>query len=507
MEGEGNRENFKNLISLVLEAGYQIDKEAFDFLKEISQKIDLKTFIISVIEEIKTLPEAPLFITRKQLEERARKLGFFEESSTLTGKISFQPYVRDIESDFKVISDPTEKIATSGSLEDCIEYFRDRFRKISKIIRNRMDCRDSSSIVEALRSPENSRVKFICMISDKRETKRGVFLRVEDLENHALVFVPSEKHDLYLKAQKLILDQVVCITAIRGRNDLFIAEEIILPDVPLKKPNRSEVPIYAALISDLHVGSKMFMKKEFKRFITWLRGEFGNENLRDLAGRVKYLIIAGDIVDGVGIYPNQLNELEIKDLNKQYQLAAEILREIPEYIEIIIIPGNHDASRRALPQPAISEKYAEPLYEDKRIHLLGDPSIISLHGVTILISHGRSLDDVISMVPNMSFQNPDEAMKILLQCRHLAPIYGSRTLIAPEKVDYLVIEHVPDIFHAGHVHMMKYSSYRGILIVNSGAWQEQTEYQREMGHIPNPGIAPIVNLQTLQVTPINFVTL
>ncbi|MEM2438446.1 MAG: DNA polymerase II small subunit, partial [Candidatus Bathyarchaeia archaeon] len=129
---------------------------------------------------------------------------------------------------------------------------------------------------------------------------------------------------------------------------------------------------------------------------------------------------------------------------------------------------------------------------------------ISLHNVIFLLSHGRSIDDIIATVPNMSFQSPDEAMKILLQCRHLAPTYGMRTLIAPEKVDHLVIENVPDIFHAGHVHLMKYSTYRGILIVNSGAFQEQTEYQREMGHIPNPGIIPVVNLSTLEVTPIDF---
>lgn len=345
------------------------------------------------------------------------------------------------------------------------------------------------------------------MISDKREVKRGIFFRVEDLETDALVFVPSEKRELYLKAQKLVLDQVVCITAIRGKNDLLIAEEITLPDIPLKRPNKAEIPICVALISDLHIGSKMFMEKEFRRFVTWLKGELGNETFRNLAKRVKYLIIAGDLVDGVGIYPQQFDELEIKDLSEQYRLAAKILGEIPEHIEIVIIPGNHDASRRALPQPAIPRKYAEPLYENERIHLLGNPSMISLHGVTILVSHGRSLDDIISTVPNMSFQNPDEAMKILLQCRHLAPIYGARTLIAPEKVDHLVIEHVPDIFHAGHVHMMGYSSYRGVLVVNSGAWQGQTEYQREMGHVPNPGIVPIINLQSLQVTPINFVAL
>ena len=42
-------------------------------------------------------------------------------------------------------------------------------------------------------------------------------------------------------------------------------------------------------------------------------------------------------------------------------------------------------------------------------------------------------------------------MKILLKSRHLSPIYGNRTPIAPESEDMMVIDDVPDIFHAGHV--------------------------------------------------------
>jgi DNA polymerase II small subunit len=69
----------------------------------------------------------------------------------------------------------------------------------------------------------------------------------------------------------------------------------------------------------------------------------------------------------------------------------------------------------------------------------------------------------------------------------------------------MVIERVPDIFHAGHVHVIKHDTYRGTLIVNSGAWQQQTEYMKKMGVVPVPGIAPVVNLQTLQLTNISFV--
>jgi DNA polymerase II small subunit len=70
----------------------------------------------------------------------------------------------------------------------------------------------------------------------------------------------------------------------------------------------------------------------------------------------------------------------------------------------------------------------------------------------------------------------------------------------------MVIEKVPDIFHAGHVHVLKCDTYRGTQIVNSGAWQEQTEYMKRMGFVPVPGIVPVVNLQTLQINTVNFTT-
>jgi DNA polymerase II small subunit len=70
----------------------------------------------------------------------------------------------------------------------------------------------------------------------------------------------------------------------------------------------------------------------------------------------------------------------------------------------------------------------------------------------------------------------------------------------------MVIENPPDIFHSGHVHVIKIDAYRGTLIVNSGAWQGRTEFQKKMGIVPNPGIIPIVNLQTFQATPFSFTT-
>jgi DNA polymerase II small subunit len=118
--------------------------------------------------------------------------------------------------------------------------------------------------------------------------------------------------------------------------------------------------------------------------------------------------------------------------------------------------------------------------------------------------HGRSLDDIISTVPDMTYSHPEKAMRLLLQGRHLAPLYGGKTPLSPENRDSLVIERVPDIFHAGHVHALEYGNYRGVLVVNSGCWQEQTDYMRRNGFMPTPGKVPVVNLETLEVTVVPF---
>ena len=67
-----------------------------------------------------------------------------------------------------------------------------------------------------------------------------------------------------------------------------------------------------------------------------------------------------------------------------------------------------------------------------------------------------------------------------------------------------MIEDVPDVFHAGHVHVMKHKTYRGTSMINSGAWQMQTSYQRKLGLEPTPGIIPVLDLKTLRVSTIDF---
>ena len=403
--------------------------------------------------------------------------------------------------------DPTGAPAPPGSVEDFLRYFKDRFERLSSLLRMRMDARDASTVAAALRAGQNSEVKMIGMVREKREGDGKLVVVLEDLEATAtVVFTPRAGSSAYDTATRLMPDQVVCVRAVKIAGDLFLAKELVGPDVPLARRENTKLdgPLYAVLISDLHYGSRSFLHDLFGRFLSWLKGEVGTRRLRELAGGVKYVVIAGDLVDGVGVYPGQEEELEVKDVVEQYEGVAELLSELPDHIEVIMIPGNHDACRKALPQPAVPKKYAGPLYEDDRFHFFGNPSLIALHGARLLIYHGNSFDDMVSTVPGMAFDRPLEMMRLVLWARHLAPTYGLKTPIAPLAEDLLVVEEVPDVFHTGHIHVAGSGGYKGVLLVNSGCWQAQTPYQRARGIRPTPGRAFLVDLHGLGVRELDF---
>ena len=512
-------EKLQKAVETAISAGYQLNSEAFEFLSKRTTTDDPTTIMSKALQRIEELEEKPLFIDRNFLETLLNPPETIEKKQTsvqdedlepqepqINGKSVFHPYAKDVEAKINVLEDPTGKLTSNGTIEEYLQYFQDRFKRIEKLLRQRIDVRAATPISEAIKSPAKTKLKIICMVAEKRESKRNMILTVEDLEATATVLVThNAREELHKKAQKLLPDQIVCIAVMKTRSNLFLAEDIILPEIGQKPQRRATEPVYAVLTSDIHVGSTKFNEEAFNRFVLWLNGKYGNNKMKEIAGHVKYLLIAGDIVDGVGVYPNQINELVLKDVHKQYTLASNLIKQIPDYIEILIEPGNHDAPRKALPQPAIAEDFIKPLQETGRVHSLGNPSTVSIHNVEVLMSHGRSLDDIIATVPGLNHSHPEKAMTVLLQSRHLAPLYGGKTMLSPENRDFLVIERVPDIFHAGHIHVVGCCNHRGVLVVNSGGWQDQTDYMQKLGLMPTPGKVPLVNLQTLETNILSFI--
>jgi DNA polymerase II small subunit len=398
-------------------------------------------------------------------------------------------------------SDVTGKSTCEGKIEDFVDYFNERYKNLREIIRGRENYLGAVPI-EVLKRYKGEASTIVGMIKEKRESKKGYrFLEVEDPTGEISVLIPQNNDALIRLYNTLLEDEVVGIQG-KLNNELFIASDIVEPELPVNyKGNYAQEPVYAAFLSDIHVGSNLFLEREFQGFLDWLNLKGGND---DLAGKVKYLLVAGDLVDGIGIYPNQEKELVIPDIYRQYDFLAKLLEGVPDYIEIVLSLGNHDAVRGAEPQPMLPDDLAGRLCDMPNVHLVSNPIWVTVHGVKVLMYHGTSFDTIIGKVPGCSYSKPENAMMECLKKRHLVPMY-KEDAISPEKYDYLAIKEVPDVFHAGHVHTNGYANYRGVKIINSGTWQARTKYQEQLGHMPTPGRVPLMNLQTHEISVKHFV--
>jgi len=405
----------------------------------------------------------------------------------------------DQEADFEVISDPTPAIAPAEAMEGFSALFRDRYERLMSVVKKRPDTKTAGSTGAGRAVAQGQRVKVAGLLSNKAHRKGGMEVTVDDPSGTLRIVCQDEA--VVKAVMEAPLDSMVVLEVSRSKSGQLFANSLTLPDVPDRKASGASHKVYAVLLSDLHVGSKMFLADDFQRFVQWMNGKAGDF---DVVSRIKYVVIAGDLIDGVGVYPGQEFQLAEKDPRKQYENAARLLSQLPGHVQLIISPGNHDAVRQALPQPAVPLDLAEPLYKMENVRWVGDPAYVKLHGVTFLIYHGKSLDDVIATTPNLAYDRPVDAMKLLHRSRHLAPTYGKRTALSPELRDFLVVDPVPDVFHSGHLHAFGEQEYRGTIIVNSGTWQAQTSFQVNMGMEPTPSIIPIVDLSDLSVIRRNF---
>ena len=373
---------------------------------------------------------------------------------------------------------------------------KNRFNKYKQIMYDRQDSRKIIRISTLVQHTDQNEYKIAGLLKSRNKLDKSYEIELED-ESTDLKLLVTDGNNIR-KVESFLIDQMVIADIVFSKNvGRFIVKNCYSLDIPAEVFQSVEgvEPVYGVFLSDIHVGSKTFLNREFQDFLNWINGRSGD---LEVVSKIRYVVIAGDLVDGIGVYPGQEEELTELNLSKQYDEFAGLMAQIPKSIKIFVSPGNHDATRQALPQPPIFKRYAKTLYEMDNVILLGDPCLVRLHGVNTLVYHGQSLVDIVGSSPGITFDKPAEAMKVLLKARHLAPTHGS-TRVALEEDDKLVIKIVPNIFHCGHIHTVQTLKYKGTLLVNSGTWQDQTQFQKRMGIVPNPAIAVVVDLNSLKV--------
>lgn len=442
-------------------------------LQKLSSQTEKKKNVRQVINRKKTLPDR-----------------YPELCDTLFDRTF--PKTRDRRGESKgytITGDVTGQSRSTGDLDEFQGLFSDRYERLVDILSRRVRAQEIKDIHETRHAGKEMVVAGL--VWDKFSNDNdNYFIELEGVgekQTFRAIFTDPSIQSVF---DEVVTDEVIAVRGtITDDGDAIFGDEIVFPDVPRRRRRkRPDDPIHAAFVSDIHVGSEDFYPEKWNRFVDYIRE----------TPEIQYIFVAGDMVEGIGVYPDQDEELSIVDIHDQYAIAGRMFDQLPDDVSIITSVGNHDRVRLAEPQPTLPDEFGQ--YFGENVELVGNPVTTTVDGVTVTMYHGMSINALSEVVPGVSIDPPTDAMELMLKKRHLAPVYGKNVRFAPEVKDYLVIDEVPDILHCGHVHKYGAEDYQGTKLLNTATWQGQTSFQKSKGIQPDAGYFSVVNLSSMEVT-------
>ncbi|MFX0123792.1 MAG: metallophosphoesterase [Candidatus Hodarchaeota archaeon] len=533
------------LIKIFLEQNFNIAADALDYImqKKVSERI-LRERITKIPPDI---PVINLSTVKKYLEPYDPPSHLIKEKST--GEISKSIQISD--ENYQTSKGVKERITESLTQPEKVQettlsalrpfsrvtikldipertsakpdfsafrqLFHSRFEQLSNIF---MENYDNSDVIleREIREEEISREKsgiLIGMVQDTRVLHTNKFvIQLEDPQSGIITnCVMVQDSPSFPEYRDILRDTVIGISGVLPKNfregpiTAFWGKDVIRPGFLSKQFKPTSDPHRILFIADLHFGSKYFSRGIFAKLIKFLTLEGLDPIYKTIAKEIDTIIIAGDLVDGVGRFPDQKSQISTHSFQAQYEGLATVLMEIPSHIQILIIPGEHDATQAALPQPAIDRQICQALLAMPNLTSHGNPLRLSLEDLNLLVFHGQGNYELFQKHYQKAHSNPSLAIKELLEYRHLYPEYGSYNPLAPFKRDYLVIDEIPDIVISGHLHHAYFEEYKGIKIITCGTFQRDNQRKAQLEGNVSLGIIPILDTASGNVEMIDLKTL
>lgn len=517
----------ENIMSFV-KKGFLLDKESLEFFNNLGSQKAIenilnqifaitKARIISknVLNEHFSEIKSHLVEFAKDKQEHINDFFSLQKQKSAEMKLEKEEKLKQLKNIFhpevRVLSSniiPYRKI----EMKDFIIHFKNRYNFFKELLQQRKELANLISINKVGNARSFS---IIGLVSNKRITKnKNIILEIEDLTGRINVLIGHDKENLMQKAKEIILDDVIGIKCSGGR-ELIYANGIFFADSIINEKKKTEKEVYALFIADIHLGSKMFLEEKFSKFIQWINGEGVDNSMKEKVKKIKYIFVLGDNVDGIGVYPGQESLLEINDIKEQYRKLAQYFKKIPDYITIIMCPGQHDAVRVPEPQPPVDETFARELTEMKNVFLVSNPALIEIEsgqqkkGVRVLMYHGASMfrgwiDEIEDLRTGQANLYPSKVVKYMLRHRHLSPSHSANVYVPCEKEDMMIIKEIPDIIATGDLHKSDVDIYNNILIIAGSCWQSTTPYEEKVGNHPDPCKIPMLNLKTREIKILDF---
>lgn len=392
----------------------------------------------------------------------------------------------------------TKDITGESTGQPDAEHFRkvflNRFERLHDKLSNYVNPTEIKRLKSKSQHGEVEESAVIGLVKKKKYSQNGdpMFILEDDTDSMHIWMDGDEFQDVF---DETVHDEMIAVEGgVSDDGGLMFADAVYTPDIePMNTASTaSNTSAKVAVVSDIHLASENFDYSRWNAFVDWIR-----EN-----PDIKYILCVGDLVEGIGVYPGQEEELEVADIDEQYELCAKAFEQLPDDVEIISITGNHDDARLDEPQPSIDERHGEKFGEN--VTLVGNPANITIEGVSFLLYHGMSLQTISELIPSAKLDKPTTCMKPLLKKRHLMPPHEHRPRQAPEERDYLVIEDTPDVFLTGHIHMLGFGTYNEVRMGCCSTFQQQTGFQKSKNIQPDVGYVTVFDLDTLNSDILSF---
>ncbi|NPE27187.1 hypothetical protein HNV12_04265 [Methanococcoides sp. SA1] len=456
--------------------GFFLDREMLDFFVGLSEE----KFVL-VLNELKKLGISEKILTKKVFDDNKDKIScFFSKSDVKNVKI------------LKNFEKKNKKVENS----DFFEYFRQRFELLKDILVKK----GFDNLISIRRiGSSNGVYTVIGMIYSKRITKnKNLLFEIEDLGGRTIVLVNRDNKKLFDRAQKLVEDDVLAFQ-VSGSSKMLFANEFIFPDFEKRDEVFGEKDEYCVFTGDFHVGSELFLESNLRKFVDWLNGGVGDERQRAISGKVKYLFLVGDLVEGVGIYPGQEKFLKIKGCRAQYKKVFDVLKGIRDDIEIIMCPGLHDAVWLGEPQPKVENKWLVELDGMKNLRRVSNPCELEVGGLKVFLNYGINMK---SFLEKLEKKSSIKEFDDVLKRRSLPLVYSESDFVPGEAGDLMLNE--MDVFVVGGRHKAEVGNYGNIVKISTSCWQKKSDYEAKMGMDVDFARVPILNLKSKEVKILDF---
>ncbi|MDP6325222.1 MAG: hypothetical protein QF684_06640, partial [Candidatus Thalassarchaeaceae archaeon] len=220
----------------------------------------------------------------------------------------FPMHAKDVDAEITIHFDITGKSVTEGKKEDIQSCFNDRLKQIRRLILDRNLPNRPIAVNEAVRqrkqlSDRDNAFTIIGLVNDPKTTKNGhLMFSIEDHTGEIRCLLSQRDEDSpnqQIVHAGLMADDVIGVSGHFNQDGTMMwVEDIHFPALTTheRRTAGEDQAVSAAFISDLHLGSKTFLEPQWHKMIQWFHDD-------PLAKTIRYLVISGDGVDGVGIYP------------------------------------------------------------------------------------------------------------------------------------------------------------------------------------------------------------